>query len=149
MKKTKTWVVVADGSRARLFLNEGPDKGLCPLPDGDIASEHPPTREMSEDRPGRTFDSAGGGRHAMEPPSDPHRHAKRAFAQQLAARLNQAHKRNAFDRLVLIAPPQALGDLRASLNPAVRKKVSGELNKDLTHLKDDELLASVGAVLAI
>jgi protein required for attachment to host cells len=149
MRKTKTWVVVADGSRARLFINDGPGKGLRLLQNGNIASEHPPTREISTDRPGRTFDSTGGGRHAMEPPSDSHRHAKRAFAQDLAARLNQAQKQNAFDRIVLIAPPQALGDLRATLSPGVRDRVSGELNKDLTHLKDDELVEPVGAVLAV
>jgi len=149
MKKTVTWVVVADGARARLFINDGPGKGLKPIPDGDMSVPRPPTRDINADRPGRTFDSSGDGRHAMEPPSDPHRNAKRAFADDVAARLDAGHKRNAFDRLVLVAPPQALGDLRACLNNGVRAKVSAELNKDLTHLKDHELPGPIGAVLAV
>jgi protein required for attachment to host cells len=149
MNKTVTWVVVADGSRARLFVNEGPGKGLRPLPDGDIESETPPTREINADRAGRTFDSAGQGRHAKEPSTDPHRNIKRNFAQQVANRLERGHRKNAFDRLVLVAPPQALGDLRASMDKGVRAKLSGELNKDLTHLKDHELLLPIGAVLAV
>jgi protein required for attachment to host cells len=149
MNKTVTWVVVADGSRARLFFNQGPGKGLHPLPDGNISVEHPPTREINADRAGRTFDSAGEGRHAKEPSTDPHRNSKRVFAQKVANRLEQGHRQNAFDRLVLVAPPQALGDLRASLDKGVRTKVSGELNKDLTHLKDHELLAPIGSVLAV
>ena len=149
MKKTVTWVVVADGARARLFVNEGPGKGIAALPDGDMAGNTALARDINADKPGRTFDRTGEGRHAKEPQSDPHRNAKRDFAHAVAARLDDAHKRNAFDRLVLVAPPQALGDLRACLDNGVRAKVSAELNKDLTHLKDHELAGPIGAVLAV
>jgi protein required for attachment to host cells len=87
MRKTITWVVVADGARARLLVNEGPGKGLDELPDGEMAAEHAPSRDIQADRPGRTFDSAGEGRHAKEPPTDPHRDAKRRFAREVAGRL--------------------------------------------------------------
>ncbi len=149
MKKTVTWVVVADGAHARLFANDGPGKGLTAVPDGDLTGTHAPSREINADRPGRTFDRSGEGRHAKEPQSDPHRNAKRDFAHLVAARLDDAHNRQAFDRLVLVAPPQALGDLRACLGNAVRAKVSAELNKDLTHLKDHELPEPIGKVLAV
>ena len=149
MKKTVTWVVVADGARARLFTNDGPGKGLTPIPNGDIAGDRTATRDINADRPGRTFDRSGESRHAKEPQSDPHRNVKRDFAHRVAARLDDGHKRHAFDRLVLVAPPQALGDLRACLDNGVRAKVSAELNKDLTHLKDHELPDPIGAVLAV
>jgi protein required for attachment to host cells len=51
--------------------------------------------------------------------------------------------------VVLIAPPQALGDLRACLSKGVQAKVSAELAKDLTHLAVHELPDRVGAVLAV
>jgi protein required for attachment to host cells len=149
MKKTVTWVVVADGARARLFANEGPGKGLTPIPNGDMAGDHQPARNINADRPGRTFDSSGEARHAKEPSGDPHRNAKRDFAHLVAARLDDGNKQHAFDRLVLVAPPRALGDLRACLENGVRAKVSAELNKDLTHLKDHELPGPIGAVLAV
>jgi protein required for attachment to host cells len=149
MRKTITWVVVADGARARLLVNEGPGKGLDELPDGEMAAEHAPSRDIQADRPGRTFDSTGEGRHAKEPPTDPHRDAKRRFAREVAGRLDAARKRGDFDRVVLIAPPQALGDLRACLSKGVQAKVSAELAKDLTHLAVHELPDRVGAVLAV
>ena len=153
MRKTTTWVVVADGARARRLVNEGPGKGLEELPGGAMAAEHAPSRDIKADRPGRTFDSAGQGRHAKEPPTDPHRDAKRRFAREVAVRLDAAHKRGDFDRVVLIAPPQALGDLRACLSKGVQAKVSAELakdlTKDLTHLPIHELPDHVGAVLAV
>ncbi len=149
MRKTVTWVVVADGAHARLLVNEGPGRGLEALPGGELAAEHAPSRDINADRPGRTFDSTGQGRHAKEPPTDPHRDAKRRFAREVAGRLDAAHKRGDFDRVVLIAPPQALGDLRGHLSKGVQAKVSGELAKDLTHLPIHELPDHVGAVLAV
>jgi len=149
MKKTVTWVAVADGARARLFSNDGPGKGLAPVADGDLSGPRAPSRDIDADRPGRTFDSLGEGRHAKQSRSDPHRLAKHHFIEILAARLDEGHKRQAFDRLVLVAPPQALGDLRACLGIGVQAKVSAELPKDLTHLKDHELLDPIGKVLAI
>ena len=67
----------------------------------------------------------------------------------LAQHLRAAHNRQAYDRLVLVAPPQALGDLRSCLDDGVRTKISGELNKELTHLKDHELAEPIGKVLAV
>ena len=37
MKKTRTWILVADGARARIFLSEGWSKGLTPVLDELIA----------------------------------------------------------------------------------------------------------------
>ncbi len=149
MKGTVTWVVVADGARARLFANNGPGKGLTAVPNGTFSGPNAAARDIGSDRPGRTFDSAGDGRHAKEPRSDPQRTEKRDFVHTVAQHLRHAHNRQAYDRLVLVAPPQALGDLRASLDNGVRAKISAELNKDLTHLKDHELAEPIGKVLAV
>lgn len=149
MKKTVTWVVVADGARARLFVNHGPGKGLNALPNADFSGPNIPARDIGADRPGRTFDRSGDGRHAKEPRSDPQRVEKRDFLHFIAQHLRDAHNRQEYDRLVLVAPPQALGDLRACLDNGVRTKISGELNKDLTHLKDHELAKPIGRVLAV
>ena len=45
----------------------------------------------------------------------PHRELKRDFAVRLAKMLDQRCREHAFDRLVLVAPPTALGDLRSAL----------------------------------
>jgi protein required for attachment to host cells len=55
----------------------------------------------------------------------------------------------ACDRVVLLAPPTTLGDLRASLSEPVRAVVSAEIDKDLTKTPAAELLQHLGAVLAV
>jgi protein required for attachment to host cells len=108
-----------------------------------------PGREIMSDRPGRTFDSVGAGRHAKEPRTDAREIEKRSFAHELAAMLDDGLKQGKFDRLVLVAPPRELGFLRAELSPAVRKRVSAELNKDLTGVAPSEILDHLGAVMAV
>jgi protein required for attachment to host cells len=57
--------------------------------------------------------------------------------------------RGKFERLVLVAPPKELGRLRAELSPAVRERVTAELNKDLTRLSLREMAEHLGAVIAV
>ena len=106
-----------------------------------------PSRELGSDRPGRAYDSQGAGRHAMQPPTDPHRHEERAFAHEVAAVLDEACDRGAFHHLVVVAPPKALGDLRAEFTDAVRKRIIAELPKDLTKVAIHDLPAHLRDVL--
>ena len=149
MKPTRTWILIADAGRARIFANNGVGKGLTEVTDGEYENPLPKTREIGSDKPGRTFDSAGEGRHAMAPRADWHEQAKEAFAKELADWLKSAHQANAYDRLVLAAPPKTLGDLRAELDPQVAKLVSAEISKDLTHQTPDQLEEQIGKVLAV
>ncbi|NJO67721.1 MAG: host attachment protein [Rhodospirillales bacterium] len=69
MQPVLTWILVADGVRARLFVNKGVGKGIEPVDDQQFVGTNLPSREIGSDQPGRTFDSGGvGARHAMEPP---------------------------------------------------------------------------------
>ena len=43
MKKKVTWIIVADGSRARVLANDGPGKGLRPAIAGEFHHDAPPT----------------------------------------------------------------------------------------------------------
>lgn len=129
----RTWILVADGARARL-IEQDPDvrSGLKPRAEREFSGTQAQSREIASDRPGRTFDIGGEGRHAMEPSTDPVRHAKLEFARDLAEHLSQAVNRHAFDRLIVIAAPRTLGDLRDLLPAAVRERVVAEIDKDLT-----------------
>ncbi|MHA1600543.1 MAG: host attachment protein [Alphaproteobacteria bacterium] len=149
MKRIMTWILIADGARARIVLNDGPGRGVRPGPDKDFEGMNAPSREIVSDKPGRSFDSAGQGRHSMEPHTDPHEHEQRTFHHRLAVYLDQAEKRGDFDRLVVVAPPKALGNLRRELTDATRAKVVGELNKDLTHVPIHDLAAHLGSVMAV
>jgi protein required for attachment to host cells len=154
MKKT-TYVLIADGARARLFVVEEGTADLKPALGQEFIGTNLPSREIASDRPGRSFDSAGSGRHAMEPPTDPHRHAERVFAQEVAAVLENALRRNEFHNLVVVAPPKALGDLRGKalgdlrgeFSDVLRNRVTAELNKDLTKVAIHDLPSHLAEIL--
>lgn len=144
-KNTVTWVVLADGARARVVANKGPGVDLQPVYEEEEAKAMLPAREIEADRPGRTFDSGGRGdaaaqgRHAYEPPTDPRRKEQAQFIGTVAEVLENAAHEGSFERLVLIAPPKALGDLRASLSKNVMRMVSAEIPKDLVNVPIHDL----------
>lgn len=149
MKPVKTWIVIADGARARILVNEGVGKGLAVVEGADFHAAHPPSGDLTTDRPGRSFDIEGSGRHAMEERADPHREAKRTFLGALADYLDNRNAAGAFDRLVILAPPQALGDLRAALSDSVRAKVAAERAKDLTQVPNEDIPEHLEDILAV
>ncbi len=149
MQKKVTWILVADGARARVLRNDGIGKGLQPAIDGEIARPVPPTRELGTDRPGRAQQRGTSGRHAIQPHLDWHRFEKEKFGKEMAALLDAAAERGAFQRLVLIAPPRTLGDLRAALGTKARALIHAEIDKDLTHVTIHELPDHLTRVVAL
>jgi protein required for attachment to host cells len=149
MKPTITWILIADGAHARLFSNGGPGKGIEAVPGGVINGDHRPDRELVSDGLGRSFESSGDMRHAIEPRIDPHRELKRTFAHELADMLDQRLREKAYDRLVIVAPPKALGDLRAALSAHVKPLIHAELNKDLVKTPTAELVSHLDKVIDI
>lgn len=150
MKKTVTYVLVADGARARIYANHGVGKGLQPVSGATHKADlHHHDREILSDRAGRTHNSVGNARSAMESPTEWHRFEKHRFAREMAKVLDAAAASKSFDRLILVAPPATLGDLRMELGEATRKMVSAELPKDLTRHAEHELPHHLGAVLAV
>jgi protein required for attachment to host cells len=149
MKNKRTWILIADGSHARTFLNTGVGKGLTAVPDGDFEGSNMPNREINADKPGMTFNSVGDGRRRKQPSTDPHRQAKYNFARELTAFLEHGYKQNRFDRLILVAPPAMLGDLRTIISGPVRQLLIGELAKDLVHLNERELPSHLADLLSV
>ncbi|MFN4014794.1 MAG: host attachment protein [Reyranella sp.] len=130
----KTWVVVADGARARIFCPDSKLGKLVPAGPSDLVSpaSRQRTRELKSDRPGRGFSAArSGARHAFEPPHDYHKLEKHAFMAVVAGVLEDARRRGAFDHLILVAPRRSLGELRGLLAKPVLECVSHEVAKDL------------------
>ena len=150
MKKTVTYILVADGARARLYANHGVGKGLQPVSGATHKADlHHHDRDILADKPGRASSSVGNGRSALEPQTDWHRFEKHKFAREMAKVLDAAAANKAFDRLILIAPPATLGDLRTELGDQTRKLVSAELAKDLTRHAEQELPQHLSEVLAV
>ncbi len=139
MKRKRTWVLVADGGHAKVFQSEGRNSELVPVEGMIFSADLPANRDILTDRPGRAFESQGRAHHAKENPSDPHRELKRAFAKKLAGILEAGLVEKRFDRLVVVAPPATLGDLRDALAKRVHGKVVAELAHDLVKTPHGEL----------
>ncbi len=139
MKSNRTWIVIADGSRAKVLEVQGREFGISTVDDMSVAMDLPPNRDLQSDRPGRSFESANSSRHAVESRIDPHRELKRTVAKMTVDNLNHALKDGRFDRLILVAPPTMLGDLRDALTPPLLEKVTAELVKDLVKVPLHEL----------
>ena len=148
MKKTVTWVLIADGAQARVLENTGPGKGLKQVEGLDWAIDPLQAQDIVSDRPGRSHSSVGSGRSAMEPKTDPVAHRETEFVKSVAATLERRQQNGAFDRLVIAAAPDALGDIRKAISPSVRKVIVAELNKDLTNTPTAQLDQHLDGIFA-
>jgi protein required for attachment to host cells len=137
-----TWVVVADGSRARFFELTTDRRKHRTLQEFDamVAPEHRLREaDLTSDRAGRTFDSKGRGRHALEPPHKARDQATDAFARRLAEHVEDARIAGYIDKLVLIAAPRFLGQLRSRLSEKALALVVHSIDKELTTATCDEV----------
>lgn len=135
MPKSKvTWIVVADGMRARVFRQDKRGAPLIPALDQDLINPaaHGFAHDLRSDGSGRAFDTGSGARHRIEPRTDPKTHEKEVFARTVARLVDEAAQRNTFQRLILVAPPKTLGALRTNLAGRTKGLVAKELDRDLT-----------------
>ena len=144
-----TWILVADGSRARIFQYLGPKRVPEIVEHGEFEHPNEPSRDIARAKRGRVFHSADGTRSAMERPTDPHTFEKTRFMAQLADILEEQRMQNRFDRLIVIAPPKALGDFRKLCSAKVLALVDSEIAKDLTKIDHHDLPKHLQSVLNI
>lgn len=124
-----TFVVVADGAVARFFRRQRPGARLVELVDMQAQAE---AAEPERDRAPRVHDSFGGGRHAMENRQTAHEIGEDRFLADIAARTVGAIGKEKPSRVVVCAPPKALGVLREALKPDVDSQLIVSLAKDIT-----------------
>jgi len=124
-------VLVGDGQKALFLRNKGTAHQVKLVVEQVLERDNPPTREQGTDRPGRSNASVGVARSAMEE-TDWHTIAEERFAGELADALYRHAHANLFERLVIIAPPKILGNLRKALHAEVADRVAAEIPKELT-----------------
>jgi len=128
------WILVADAARARIFSVDSPTAPL--QPQEQLLSPEARLREqdLQSDRPGRSFDGVGAGRHTTDPSTSPKQQEAVRFAAEIMQHLERGRIDKAFDRLILVAEPHFLGLIRKTIEPGVEKMITLELDKDLSKL---------------
>lgn len=149
MRHKVTWVLIADGARARIVALEQKGGTLDVVEKHEFSAEAPPSRELGRDRPARVHESVGQIRHAIEPKHDPHRELKRDFAAELAAFLEDRLRDREFDQLVVAAAPVTLGDLRQVFSDDLKSVVVAEAAKDLTKVPNSEVAEHLAQYIAV
>lgn len=127
----KSVVVVADGRKMLFFRNEGDAEHPNLVVERVREQDNPASGDQSTDAPGRAFSSNGSGRSTYEE-TDFHQLEEDRFAAETAALLKKRALANDFERLVIVAPPRTLGELRKHYHREVSERIAGELDKDLT-----------------
>lgn len=124
-------IVVADSARARIFTA---DSAHSPLNEIETMA-HPEGRmheqDMVTDMPGKDSGKGGGGDHAFQEKIEPKEEEMIEFAKRLADYLDETRKANKLNKLLLVAAPAFLGELRTHLSKETSEKIVFELDKNL------------------
>jgi protein required for attachment to host cells len=148
IKPIKTLVVLVDGERARFLSGLGRCEEFTAVPPGELSDPETrkQNRELASDKPGRAYSTADGTPSAMET-TDFQRREKQLFARTVAQALDKVTSEETYDRLIIAAPPTALGDLRAAISKQTAGRITSEVAKDLTKIPDHELRRHLADVL--
>jgi protein required for attachment to host cells len=138
------WVVVCDGAKALILENAGdatfPNLKTREVYEQDVAKTH----EQGTDAPGRSVNSVGSSRSAMEQ-TDWHDQAEQRFLIDLVDRLDAAVTAGETKALIIVAPPRALGVLRQAYPSGLREAVKAEIDKDYVKLPVHEIEKKLAA----
>ena len=135
---SNTWILVADASRARIFTSDSHFRELHETRSFSHTESRLHDQELTADLPGRSINSTGNVRHAMEQNTDPKKQQAIEFAHELAEAIDQARTQNQLSDLIIIASPNMLGHLRQVMSKQSSKLISDEIDQDLTqHTLED------------
>jgi protein required for attachment to host cells len=127
-----SYVLVADGAKMLFFRNEGdaenPNLQVVAAEQQADDRDRDIKTDMAGQKPGSP--GMGGGSSANE--ADFHQQAEDRFAAEAADRINRAALANAFEQLIIVAPPKTLGELRKHYHKQVESRIAAEIPKDLT-----------------
>ena len=122
------WYLLANGSRAQVYVKRKQDSGYDQLRNWDAPEARMRDAELGEDKPGRAFAAAGAvQRSGMErdgKDDSPKVHARRDFLEGLAHDLAIAFSARELDSIAIIAPATVAQAITAHLPGPARKALS-------------------------
>ncbi len=126
-----TWVLVADSSRARIFVAASHTSPLTEFEGLTHGESKQHEQKMTSDLPGSQSGSDGR-HHGVSSETDPKKFEAVQFAKSISNHLEDARNKHIYTQLVMVAAPAFLGHLRDQLTPEVAKLVTLEVDKNLT-----------------
>ena len=147
---TRRLFVVANGSHGKGYLKRLGETGYDAVLTWASADARAKDSELGEDRPGRSFASAGAtARSAMEydgKDDSPKEHAKRDLARRMAEDLVGALRAGTVQSVALVAPAPVASAIRNHVPPELQPALVGEEHHDLTGLPVAEVFVRLDAL---
>ena len=122
----KTWVVVAESSRAKIFELENKNAPLKELQGLANTSSRIHEQKLSSDLPGRTP-----GKHKLTSRTSIKQLESQQFARSIVEHLTNARNKQKFSKLIIMSSPGFLGQLRKQIGSKINKHVISEIGKNL------------------
>jgi protein required for attachment to host cells len=97
------------------------------------------TSELEADRPGH-YQKGETSRGAYSPHMDGHDVAVDNFAREISEELESGRVNAIYKKIVIITPPKMFGILSKHINKNVERLIIKDIQSDMIHLKDHELL---------
>lgn len=146
----KTWIVLANASRARVCERDAKAGGLHDLMDFVHTQSRQKGNELGFDQPGHVERGMGSGLRGgtdLDPRTDPRKKEHARFAREIAQYLDKGVASRQCERIVLIASNPFLGEIKAHLGAAAAAAVWVTAPSDLMALNGRELAQRVGSLL--
>lgn len=124
-------VLVADGRKLLFFRNKG-DAAYPNLEAEAVTQQDNPAHlDQASDKAGQS--SSTGTASGTMGENNYHELEEQRFAAEAADLLKRRALANDYEKLIIVAPPTALGEMRKHLHKEVQDRLVGEIAKDLTN----------------
>ena len=139
---------MADRSSAKIFRTDSQSKNIELVQEFDHPIGLLKDKDLLSDKPGRSKDRKGRGKHSYSQGVSPSKQIMLNFTNVIAQILDKGRTMDRMDEIILICPPAMLGLLRTHLNASTRKMVIASLKKDLVKLSGANLKSTVSKLIA-
>jgi protein required for attachment to host cells len=134
----ESWVVVCDGAKALIMQNAGDNQNMHLQVQETLTQPNVADRDVGAGKPGRSHQANGTSGSAVEETSW-HDQAEEDFLKRVAVKLDELVRDKDARRIVLVAPPRALGQIRPNLRADTQAAITAEVAKDLTNFPVEQI----------
>ncbi len=140
-----THIFIADSESATLYINKGPKDALTQKSekDFDFKQGDADIQQGQTDTKSTSFNVL----QSYEKPTSEEEKQREEIARDMCEMLHMQHKN--MRRLIVVAPPQMLGELRKYYSHQVKDLIETEVDKNLTNFSVNELPDHLEEYIAI
>lgn len=138
------WVVIFDTNLCRIYNHHNDQLTL--VKEIEHAENKLRDIDITTDKPGR-YHVRGYAHGTYSQETDPKEIQIENFSRELSKLLDHARTTHAYEKLILVASPHVHGLLLKHLNKEVKNLISHNIEKDLVHLTERDLLIHLNEII--